>query len=49
MFGQNRPMLGLAAMFPRTDYSTGDGVYHVRLRLRTSVPAAVPHAVQRAA
>lgn len=49
MFGQNRPMLGLAVMLPGTDYSTGDGVYHVRMRLRTSVPAAVPHAVQRAA
>jgi GNAT superfamily N-acetyltransferase len=44
VFGQNRPMLDLAAMFPGTDYSTRDGVYHVRMSLRTPVPAAVPHA-----
>jgi GNAT superfamily N-acetyltransferase len=49
VFGHNRPMLGLAAMFLGTDYSTGDGVYHVRMRLPTPVPAPVPHAVQRAA
>jgi GNAT superfamily N-acetyltransferase len=46
---QNRPMFGLAAMFPGTDYTTEDGVCHVRMPLQASEPSAVPHTVQRAA
>ena len=36
---QNRPMLGLAAVFPRTDYATVDGMCRVRISLQTPVPA----------
>lgn len=35
VLGTNRPMLGLAAMFAGTKYTTEDGVYHVRMPLRT--------------
>ena len=35
VLGQNRRMLGLAAMFAGTDYTTEDGVYHVRMPLGT--------------
>ena len=38
VLGHNRPMLGLASMFPGTEYATEDGVYQVRMPLRkTSV------------
>jgi acetyltransferase len=45
----NQPMLGLAAMFPGTDYTTEDGVHHVRMPLQTpelmaSAPIVVRHA-----
>jgi GNAT superfamily N-acetyltransferase len=49
VLGQNRPMLGLAATFPGTDYTTEDGVCHVRMPLLTPKPAVVPHAVRHAA
>ena len=49
VFGHNRPMLGLAAMFPGTDYTTGDGVYRLRMPLRAPVLAAVPYTVRHAA
>lgn len=39
VLGHNRPMLGLASMFPGTNYATQDGAYHVRMPLR-KVPAA---------
>jgi GNAT superfamily N-acetyltransferase len=39
VLGQNRRMLGLAAaMFAGTDYTIEDGVYHVRMPLRTLEP-----------
>jgi GNAT superfamily N-acetyltransferase len=45
VLGQNRPMLGLAATFPGTDYTTEDGVYHVRMPLRkTSVARTLDRA-----
>ena len=40
VLGTNRPMLGLAAMFIGTNYTTEDSVYHVRMPLRTPEPAA---------
>lgn len=43
VLGHNRPMLGLAATFPGTDYATEDGVYHVRMPLRKT-PAALRRA-----
>ena len=33
VLGENRRMLGLAAMFAGTDYAIRDGVYHVRMPL----------------
>ena len=40
VFGHNRPMLGLAATFPGTEYATEDGVYyHVRMPLRKASAA----------
>jgi GNAT superfamily N-acetyltransferase len=39
VLGHNRPMLGLASMFPGTNYATQDGAYYVRMPLR-KVPAA---------
>jgi predicted N-acetyltransferase YhbS len=46
VLGHNRPMLGLAATFPGTDYATEDGVYHVRMPLRK---ASADRALRRAA
>ncbi len=41
VLGENRRMLGLAAaMFAGTDYTIKDGVYHVRMPLRTLEPTA---------
>jgi GNAT superfamily N-acetyltransferase len=40
VLGHNRPMLGLAATFSETEYTTQDGVYHVRMPLRKA-PAAL--------
>jgi acetyltransferase len=46
----NRPMLGLAAMFSGTDYTVEEAVYHVRMPLQATKPAAsAPRAVRRAA
>jgi GNAT superfamily N-acetyltransferase len=39
VLGDNRPMLGLAATFPGTEYATEDGVYHVRMPLRKASAA----------
>jgi GNAT superfamily N-acetyltransferase len=39
VLGHNRPMLGLAATFPGTNYATEDGVYHVRMPLRQTSAA----------
>jgi predicted N-acetyltransferase YhbS len=39
VLAHNRPMLGLAATFPGTAYTTEDGVYHVRMRLRKTSAA----------
>jgi GNAT superfamily N-acetyltransferase len=49
VLGHNRPMLGLAAMFPGTDYSIGEGVCRVRMPLQATVPGVVPDAVRHAA
>jgi GNAT superfamily N-acetyltransferase len=49
VLGQNRPMFGLAAMFPGTNYTSEDGVFHVRMPLQASEPGAVPHTLRRAA
>jgi predicted N-acetyltransferase YhbS len=46
VLGHNRPMLGLAATFPGTDYATEDGVYQVRLPLRKG---SADRALRRAA
>ena len=35
VLGENRRMLGLAAVFAGTDYTIEDGVYHVSMPLRT--------------
>lgn len=40
VLGTNRRMLGLAAMFPGTVYTIEDGLYHVRMPLRTPEPTA---------
>ena len=40
VLGQNRRMLGLAAMFVGTAYTIEDGLYHVRMPLRTPEPKA---------
>jgi GNAT superfamily N-acetyltransferase len=40
VLGTNRRMLGLATMFAGTDYTIKDGVYHVRMPLRTLEPTA---------
>jgi GNAT superfamily N-acetyltransferase len=40
VLGHNRPMLGLAATFAGTDYTTEDGVWHVRMPLRKAASAA---------
>jgi GNAT superfamily N-acetyltransferase len=41
VLGTNRRMLGLAAaMFSGTDYTIKDGLYHVRMPLRTPEPTA---------
>ena len=42
VLGENRGMLGLAAMFAGTDYTTKGGLYHVRMPLRPLEPAAYP-------
>ncbi len=42
VLGENRRMLGLAAMFAGTDYTTKGGLYHVRMPLRPLEPAAYP-------
>jgi GNAT superfamily N-acetyltransferase len=49
VFGENRPMLGLAAMFPGTEHTTGDGVHHVLMPLQAPEPAASPQTIRRAA
>jgi GNAT superfamily N-acetyltransferase len=49
VFGHNRPMLGLAAMFLGTSHTTEEGVNHVRMPLLAPEPAAVPPTVRRAA
>src|SRR5215203_1406046 len=46
VLGHNRPMLGLAATFPGTEYATEDGVYHMRMPLRK---ASVAQTLGRAA
>ena len=40
VLGENRSMLGLAAMFAGTDYTLRDGLCHVRVPLRPLEPAA---------
>jgi len=46
----NRPMLGLAGMFSGMDYTTEDGVHHVRMPLQTPEPAtSAPLVARRAA
>ncbi len=40
VLGTNRRMLGLAAMFAGIDYAVKDGLYHVRMPLRSPDPAA---------
>jgi GNAT superfamily N-acetyltransferase len=40
VLGENRRMLALAAMFAETDYTLKDGLYHVRMPLRTLEPTA---------
>ncbi len=42
VLGENRSMLGLAAMFAGTDYAIRDGLCHVRMPLRPLEPAAYP-------
>ena len=42
VLGENRRMLGLAAMFAETTYTIRDGLYHVRMPLRTFEPTAYP-------
>jgi GNAT superfamily N-acetyltransferase len=39
VLGHNRAMLGLASMFPGTEYATEDGVHHVRMPLRKASAA----------
>jgi GNAT superfamily N-acetyltransferase len=40
VLGENRRMLGLAAVFAGTDYTIEDDLYHVRMPLRTLEPPA---------
>jgi GNAT superfamily N-acetyltransferase len=40
VLGNNRPMLGLAAMFAETYYTIKDGLCHVHMPLRTLEPTA---------
>jgi GNAT superfamily N-acetyltransferase len=40
VLGTNRRMLSLAAMFAETDHTIKDGLYHVRMLLRTLEPTA---------
>ena len=40
VLGENRRMLGLAAMFAGTQYTIKDGLYHVRMPLRAFEPTA---------
>ncbi len=40
VLGENRPMLGLAAIFQGTDYETEDGVCHVRMPLPAPTASA---------
>jgi GNAT superfamily N-acetyltransferase len=49
VLGQNRPMLGLAAMFPGADYTIEDRVYHVRMPLQAPAPAALSQTARHAA
>ena len=43
-------MLGLATMFAGTGYTVEDGLYHVRMPLRTPEPTAyTAHALRHAA
>jgi len=50
VLGQNRRMLGLAAMFAGTSHTIEDGVYQVRMPLRAPEPAPhVARALHRAA
>jgi GNAT superfamily N-acetyltransferase len=50
VFGTNRRMLGLAAMFAGTGYTVEDGLYHVRMPLRTPESTAyTAHTLRRAA
>ena len=42
VLGENRRMLGLAAMFAGAQYTIKDGLYHVRMPLRPLEPAAYP-------
>jgi GNAT superfamily N-acetyltransferase len=49
VLGHNRPMLGLAAKFPGTDYTTEEGVCRVRMPLHAHESAAMSHTVRRAA
>jgi GNAT superfamily N-acetyltransferase len=42
VLGENRRMLGLAAMLAGTDYAKRDGLCHVRMPLRPLEPAAYP-------
>ena len=50
VLASNRPMLGLADVFPGTEHSMEDGVRHVRMPLQAPEPAAsAPLDVRRAA
>ena len=50
VLGENRPMLGLAAMFAGTGSTIEDGVYHVRMPLRTPRPTThTARTIRRAA
>ncbi len=42
VLGENRRMLGLAAMFAETDYTIKDGLWHVRMPLRSLEPVGYP-------
>jgi GNAT superfamily N-acetyltransferase len=47
---KNRRMLGLAAVFAETDYTMKDGLWHVRMPLRTLEPTSyAPRTLRRAA
>jgi GNAT superfamily N-acetyltransferase len=50
VLASNRPMLGLAEMFPGTEHTREDGARHVRMPLQAPEPAAsAPRDVRRAA